>query len=307
MDKRDMSRRQTVTYLTRRLGEVGIRPDTRRGQNFLVDLNLLELLVDTAAVGPEDVVLEIGTGTGSLTALVAPFATAVVTVEIDRQLHQLAKENLVDFDNVTLLQGDALKNKNQLRPDFLDVVRDQLDVESGRRFKLVANLPYSVATPVISNLIATDLVPDTITVTIQKELADRITARPGTKDYSGLSIWIQSQCDARIVRVIPPSAFWPRPKVHSAIIQIRTQMSRRLRISDRKAFHVFVRSMFFHRRKYLRSVLLSSHKKVLSKQDVDIIMASMGLAANSRAEQLSVKDMLTLFETVRARAAGPKL
>ena len=171
----------------------------------------------------------------------------------------------------------------------------------------MANLPYSVATPVISNLLAIDPLPASMTVTIQKELADRITARPNTKEYSGLSIWVQAQCEARIVRVLPPSVFWPRPKVQSAIIQIQPEPARRGRISDWKAFHVFVRSMFFHRRKFLRRVLLSAYKKELSKQDVDAILRRLGFSTDSRAEQLSVNDMIALFETVQGRVSGPNL
>ena len=138
-----------------------------------------------------------------------------------------------------------------------------------------------------------------MTVTIQKELADRITAAPSCKDYSALSIWVQSQCDARIVRVMAPSVFWPRPKVYSAIIHIALNEEKRSRIPDRKFFHTFVRSMFFHRRKFLRSVLLSAFKSRLSKPDVDAIMAEQGLGPQTRAETLDVEAMLSLCEAVR--------
>ncbi len=215
-----MTQRQTTSFLKRRLEDAGVRPDKRHGQNFLIDLNLLQLLVNAAQLGPQDVVLEVGTGTGSLTALMAQQAAAVVTVELSAELHQLASEELVEFDNVVMLRQDALKNKNRFHPAVLAALREQLDREPQRRFKLVANLPYSIATPVISNLLTTDITPVSMTVTIQKELADRITARPGTKDYSALSIWIQSQCRAEVLRILPPSVFWPRPQVHSAIIQV---------------------------------------------------------------------------------------
>lgn len=296
-----MPARQTASYLIRKFKEAGIRPDTRHGQNFLIDLNLLKLLAETAEVGVNDVVLEVGTGTGSLTALLAQRATAVVTVEIHGQLFQLAEEILVNCKNVTMLQMDALKNKNNLQPELLQLIRQQLTESPHRQLKLVANLPYNVATPVISNLLATEILPKSITVTIQKELADRITARPGTKDYSALSVWIQCQCDARIVRVLGPSAFWPRPKVHSAIIQICPDPVRRNRIRDRVEFHTFIRSLFFHRRKLLRRVLLSAYKNRLSKPDVDDILNEMKLKPDSRAEQLSVDEMHALLETVNSR------
>jgi 16S rRNA (adenine1518-N6/adenine1519-N6)-dimethyltransferase len=252
------SHHQTLSYLLRRFEEAGIHPKTRHGQNFLIDLNLLRLLIDAAQLGPDDVVLEVGTGTGSLTVQMAPLVAAVVSVEIDAQMHQLASETLIEATNVRLLRLDALKNKNRLRAELLDAVRQELAVDPRRRFKLVANLPFNVATPVISNLLLTDIVPHSMTVTIQKELADRIMAQPGTKDYGALSIWIQSQCRVELIRLLPPTAFWPRPKVTSAIIHIRFDPDLRERIPDLRFFHDFTRAMFFHRRKFLRSQLLSA-------------------------------------------------
>ena len=295
--------RQTQSFLIRRFEQVGITPKTRHGQNFLIDLNLLDLLFESARIGPGDVVLEVGTGTGSLTAKLARAAAAVVSVELDPQMHQLASEELVQYDNVTLLRRDALKNKNRLNPDVLATVRERLDEAPGRRFKLAANLPYNIATPIISNLLACDLPPATMTVTIQKELGDRIVARPSTKDYGALSVWVQSQCEAEIVRVMPPSAFWPRPKVHSAIVQIHLRPDWRERIPDLEFFHSFARSMFFHRRKFLRSVILSGYKGRLDKPQVDAIMAELGFNETTRAEQLDVPAMLRLCEAIRTELA----
>ena len=296
-----MSVRQTTSYLIRRFKEVGIRPDTRHGQNFLVDLNLLSLLAETADVTQDDVVLEVGTGTGGLTALLAQSAAWVVTFEIDAALHQLACESLVELDNVTLIQQDVLRNKNHLHPDVLQTIRDRMRQTTSSRFKLVSNLPYNIATPVVSNLLASDLVPASMTITIQKELAARMTAQPGTKDYSALSIWVQSQCHVRLVRIMPPTCFWPRPKVDSAIIQIELDTELRDRIPDRDLFHSFVRSMFFHRRKLLRRVLLSAYKGQLAKPDVDDILSQLSWSAETRAEQLSVDEIIRLFETVRGK------
>lgn len=297
------SPRQTVSFLIRRFKEAGIRPNTRHGQNFLVDLNLVNLLARSADVGPADVVLEVGTGTGSLTALLAERASAVVTVEIDPQLYQLAAEELIDFDNVTMLHQDALKNKNRFHPHLLETVREKLNEQPGRRLKLAANLPYNVATPILSNMLSTDMVPVSMTVTIQKELADRITARPRTKDYSALSIWMQAQCDTEIIRIMPPSVFWPRPRVHSAIIQIVPCEEKRNRIPDLKFFHSFVRAMFFHRRKFLRSELISALKHKLDKVAIDEILAQQGLSGSGRAEELDVDAMLALCEAARTHLA----
>lgn len=295
---------QTLSYLQRRFAEVGIHPKSRHGQNFLIDLNLLRLLLDAADLGPNDVVLEVGAGTGSLTALMAQRAAAVVSVEVDSQMHQLASETLVDADNVTLLYLDALKNKNTMNPQVLEAVRHELAAAPGRQFKVAANLPYNVATPILSNMLLTDVVPVSMTVTIQKELADRIMAAPSTKDYGALSVWMQSQCRTELVRMMPPSAFWPRPKVTSAILHIVYDAELRGRIPDLKFFHDFTRAMFFHRRKYLRSVIASAYKGVLSKPQVDSILSKLGFGDTVRAEELDVPTMLALCEAVRAEVGS---
>jgi 16S rRNA (adenine1518-N6/adenine1519-N6)-dimethyltransferase len=293
------SHNQTLSFLMRRFAEAGIHPRTRLGQNFLIDLNLQRLLADAAEVGPEDVVLEVGTGTGGLTALLARRAAWVVTVEVDPDLARLAATQLAAFENVSMLQVDVLKNKNRLNPAVLEEIDRRLAAAPGRRLKLAANLPYNVATPILTNLLA-EHSPHSMTVTIQKELGDRIVARPGQKDYGALSIWLQSQCRVRTVRVMPPTAFWPRPKVYSAIVQIELDEELRNRIADRGFFHRFVRSMFFHRRKYLRSELLSAFKDRLGKPEVDAILARTGLAGEIRAEQLDVETMLRLADAVRS-------
>jgi len=294
---------QTLSFLRRRFAEAGIHPRTRLGQNFLIDLNLQRVLAEAADVGPGDVVLEVGTGTGGLTALLAERAARVVTVEVDPDLARLAAAELAARENVTMLQVDALKNKNRLNPAVLEEVGRHLAADPGRRLKLASNLPYNVATPILTNLLA-EAAPYSMTVTIQKELADRIIAPPGTRDYGGLSIWIQSQCRVRIERVMPPEAFWPRPKVHSAIVQIELDETLRGRIADRKWFHDFVRAMFFHRRKYLRSELLSAFKDRLGKPEVDALMAQLAFPADVRAEQLDVEAMLRLSDAVRAAVGG---
>lgn len=291
-----------------RFREAGFEPHARHGQNFLIDLNLLGILIDAAELGPNDVVLEVGTGVGSLTTQMAPQAGHVITVEIDQHLHQLASEELIDFDNVTMLQQDALRNKNNLHHNVLEAIRQQVEAVPGRRLKLVANLPYNVATPVISNLLEAPIVPVAMVVTIQKELADRIMAVPSTKDYSALSIWVQALCDVELLRVLPPQVFWPRPKVNSAIIKVVPREDKRARIPDLKFFHDFVRALFFHRRKFLRSVVVSAFKDQLEKSDVDEVLGRLGLGADARAEQLDIDRLLELTEAfrtkIREKAAG---
>jgi len=297
------SDKQTLSFLLRRFRQAGIEPRTDLGQNFMIDMNLQRVLLDTAQIGPDDVVLEVGTGTGGLTKQMAPLAAAVVSVEVDRDLHQLAGEELFHFSNVTLLHTDVLKAKNRIEPAVLEAVQRQLDAGPARRFKLVANLPYNVATPLISNLLALDRPPSTMTVTLQKEVADRIVARPGMKDYGALAIWVQSQCRAEIVRVLAPSVFWPRPKVSSAFVTIVLDQTLRQRIPDRAFFHDFVRSMFCHRRKVLRSELLRARKQ-FSKAQVAELLAGLGLEPTVRAERLGLEEMLRLCEAVRLLECG---
>lgn len=295
-----MENRQTVSYVANRLKAAGLRPVNRFGQNFLVDLNLIDLIARSADIGPRDVVLEVGTGTGSLTARMAKRAAMVVTVEIDENLAELARQEFATLPNVTLLQTDALKNKNTLHPDVVRTVQENLArVGPEARLKLVANLPYNVATPIISNMLQFDPVPERIVVTIQRELADRITAQPSTKDYSALSIWVQTLAVPKIVRVLPPSVFWPRPKVHSAILQIDPSDELRARVPDLDFYHRTVRALYFHRRKFLRSVIVSAMKERMDKAQVDQVLADLGLSPTARAEELSVEQTIELVERLR--------
>ena len=307
----DLPRRQTLSFLTRRFREAGIQPRTQLGQNFLIDLNLVRLLAESAELSPRDVVLEIGTGTGSLTTLVAPQVAAVVTVEVDPHLFRLAAEEIHGLSNVRMLNIDALAGKHRFHPEVMRAVEEALAVDAGRRFKLVANLPYNVATPIVTNLLALDAPPRSMTVTIQKELADRIAARPATKDYGALSVWVQSQCRVRWVRTMAPSVFWPRPKVSSAIVHLALDEQLRGRIGDRAFFHDFLRNLFLHRRKFLRSQLLATarllvpvaQRDAVDKVIVDQVLASTGLRGEQRAEELDVDALIALAQALRTHIA----
>jgi 16S rRNA (adenine1518-N6/adenine1519-N6)-dimethyltransferase len=293
---------QTISYLTQRFREIGVRPDTRHGQNFLIDLNLLRILVDAADLGPDDVVLEVGSGTGGLTAQIARRAGHVITIEIDRHLFELASEELIGLANVEMIQMDVLKNKNRIQPEVMQTIERAMTARPGGRLKLVANLPYNIATPLISNLLLSDAPPHSMTVTIQREVAERLVAAPGTKDYGALSVWAQCQCDVQILRILPTTVFWPRPKVQSAFVHISLDRARRAAIPDPAFFHDFVRAIFMHRRKYLRSVLLAAFKGWLDKPGVDELLGGLGLDGAARAEQLGVATMLSLAEATRVRA-----
>ncbi|MDB2687589.1 16S rRNA (adenine(1518)-N(6)/adenine(1519)-N(6))-dimethyltransferase RsmA [Mariniblastus sp.] len=293
--------KQTVSYLSTRFAEVGLNPNKRHGQNFLIDMNLLNMIASSAKLTRNDVVLEIGTGMGSLTGIFAQQAAQVITVEIDQYLYQMASEELEPFDNVLMLKQDCLKNKNTFAPEVIAAVKEHLAAVPGRIFKLVANLPYNVATPIISNLLRSEIVPATMTVTIQKELADRLVAKPGSKDYGALSVWVQSICDTKIVRVMSPKVFWPRPKVDSAIIHIVHRPEARAAIVDLEFFHAFVRAMFFHRRKYMRSVAISAFKGQLEKPHVDEVLQALEHGPETRTEQLPIPVMQELCEAFRLK------
>lgn len=294
-----MTERQTLSFISKSLERAGLHPKTKYGQNFLIDLNLLDILVSGSDIQKTDVILEVGTGMGSLSKLMAPLAGAIVTVEIDRDLQALAAKELRGLDNVTMLTCDALRNKNHMREDVLVAVRKKMASIPNSNFKLIANLPYNVATPIISNLLTVDPFPDRMVVTIQKELAQRIVAEPGCKDYSALTIWMQSLCDCEILRILPPSVFWPSPKVDSAIIRVTPNPAKRKRIVDLQYFHSRLRALFFHRRKFLRSQIFTATQEELTKPQVDEILEKLDLAPNLRAEQLSVEQIIELLEATR--------
>ena len=297
-----MTERQTLSFISKSLERAGLHPKTKYGQNFLVDLNLLDILVNGSDIQKTDVILEVGTGMGSLSKLMAPLAGAVVTVEIDRDLQALAAKQLRDLGNVTMLTCDALRNKNHMREDVLIAVREKMASIPNSNFKLISNLPYNVATPIISNLLTVDPFPDRMVVTIQKELAQRIVAEPGCKDYSALTIWMQSLCDCEILRILPPSVFWPSPKVDSAIIRVTPNPTKRKRIVDLEYFHSRLRALFFHRRKFLRSQIFTATQDDLTKPQVDEILEKLNLQPNLRAEQLSVEQIIELLEATRLMA-----
>jgi 16S rRNA (adenine1518-N6/adenine1519-N6)-dimethyltransferase len=299
--------RQTKSFLIDRFREMGITPATRHGQNFLIDLNLHRLLIDSAELTKDDVVLEVGTGTGALTTEMARRAGGVVTVEIDSHLYELASEELLEYPHVTMLNFDALHNKNSFDERVMDAVGEKLAELPNSRFKLVANLPYNIATPVLSNLLLCPHVPHMMVATIQKELGDRIVAQPWSRDYGALSVWMQNQAHTEIVRIMPPTVFWPMPKVDSAIVKITTDFEKRAAIPDLKYFHQFVKMIFIHRRKFLRANIVAAMKGHLEKSDIDEVLAEMQLGEDTRTEQLDVATLFKLTELVRAKVPDWKL
>ncbi|MBX3438744.1 MAG: ribosomal RNA small subunit methyltransferase A [Planctomycetaceae bacterium] len=296
--------RQTRSYLMKLFEEHGFHPRTDLGQNFLIDLNLIDYVVDHADLSSDDVVLEIGAGTGSMTAQLALGAAAVVSVEVDANMHGLARAAIAPFENVTLLHCDALKNKNHFSPTVLEAIQRALDADPKRRLKLVANLPYSIATPVVSNLVATDLPWARMILTIQYELGLRMGAKPRSSHYGSLSVWLQSQCHVKLLRKLGPTVFWPRPQVNSAIMQITPHKSAAAKIVDREFFHDYVRRLFHQRRKLLRSVLVGMYRKQVSKPEIDELLAAAGLEDTVRAEEMSVQAHVALANRLHAAIHG---
>jgi 16S rRNA (adenine1518-N6/adenine1519-N6)-dimethyltransferase len=298
-----MSRpRQTQSYLRELFARHGVSPQHRYGQNFLIDLNIHDLIVKTADVGPDDVVLEVGPGAGALTTLMASKGAAVVAVDIDPGMVRLASDATAGMPNVRVLLADALAGKNVMNPEVLDNVRAGLAVAPGKRFKLVANLPYNVATPVVSNLLVhPELCPAKMVVTVQLELAERMRAGPSTEAYGGLSVLVQALTDVEVVRVLPPTVFWPRPKVESAVVSLTTNPAKRALVADLPWFHAVVRRVFLHRRKNLRRVLHSAWRDELSKPDADALLESIGLTGLVRAEAMNIEEFITLADALKAR------
>lgn len=294
------SDRQTRSHLMQLFERHGFHPRSDLGQNFLIDLNIVEFVVRQAELSRDDVVLEIGAGTGGMTTFMAREAGHVISVEFDKNMHMLASEAVVNYDNVTLLRQDALKNKNRFATEVLGAIDRELAVNEQRELKLVANLPYNIATPVISNLVATDLPWTRQVVTIQFELGLRMQARPRSSHYGSLSVWLQSQCDVEMLKKLGPTVFWPRPKVDSAIMRIVPDPRLKARIDDRAFFHDYVRRVFNYRRKLMRGVLCGMYRKELTKPEVDEILKGLALTETVRAEELDVATHVELANRFRA-------
>ncbi|MHC5544251.1 ribosomal RNA small subunit methyltransferase A, partial [Singulisphaera rosea] len=215
---------------------------------------------------------------------------------------RLTSEAVEGRPNVRVLNIDALANKNTLNPQVLDTVRSGLAIGPEKRLKLVANLPYNIATPIISNLpVHPEFCPTAMVVTIQLELADRMRAEPATDAYGALSVLLSALSDVTLVRTLPPSVFWPRPKVDSAVISIIPDPAKRATIGDVEWFHKVVRQVFLHRRKNLRRVLYSLWRGRWTKPEVDAMLEGLGLTGLIRAETMNVEEFLSLATAIKER------
>jgi 16S rRNA (adenine1518-N6/adenine1519-N6)-dimethyltransferase len=287
--------RQTLTYLRNLFEARGIHPKNKLGQNFLIDLNLLDVILRAAELTREDLVLEVGSGTGGLTARLADQAGRVLSVEIDPAFVEMASQAVAGRSNVTLLHADVLKNKNHLNPLVLERIEDLQKLGVCQRLKLVANLPYAVATPVLANFLLSDYSFERMVVMVQWEIAERLLASPGTKDYGSLAVLVQSIADVEAVRRrVPPAVFWPRPQVASAIIMIRPNAAKRAHVGDVARFRNFLRDLYTQRRKTLRSALAGLPSGRRPKAEVDASLAELGIPGTVRAEDLDVEQHLRL-------------
>ncbi len=291
--------RQTRSHLMALFERHGYNPRRELGQNFLIDVNLVEFIARSAEIDERDVVLEVGAGTGGMTAFLVQGAGHVVSVELDENVFPLAQEAVQHADNVTLLKTDILKNKNTLSPAVMEVVQEKLDSIPNSRLKLVSNLPYNVATPVVSNLVATDLPWKRMVITIQLELGQRMAARPKSSHYGALSAWLQAQCFVKVLKTLGPQVFWPRPKVNSAIVLLRPQHERRKAIGDRDFYQDFVRRLFHQRRKLMRGVLRGMYRKQIDKSVISDILAEMEFPESARAEAQSVDRLVALSKRIQ--------
>ncbi|MDP6381119.1 MAG: 16S rRNA (adenine(1518)-N(6)/adenine(1519)-N(6))-dimethyltransferase RsmA, partial [Phycisphaerae bacterium] len=240
---------QTQTEIQTLLENAGIHPSRRFGQNFLIDGNLMNILVASADLAALDVVLEVGAGTGNLTELLAARAGCVISVEVDAGLAEIARDRLAGAANVEILHTDVLKSKHHIDSGLMARVSERLAEGAGRRFKLVANLPYSVASPLLAELLLHRPVPVLMVFTVQMEVAERIAASPGSRTYGPLAVILQALGAVEIIRRLPASVFWPRPRVSSAMVRIVPSDEKRGRIRDIPLFRTVIEGLFGYRRK----------------------------------------------------------
>ncbi len=283
----------TKQQIQQLLTDAGISPNKRRGQNFLIDLNLMRLLTQTAHITKNDLVLEIGCGTGSLTGALAEKAGRVVAVEIDQNLAEIAKNQLSEYQNVDIVITDILQSKTAIDSAVLDAVRSARNTCIGR-FLLVANLPYSIACPATLDLLTTDPPIDQMYVTVQKEVADRMTAEPATKDYGSLSIFLAITGEVNIFRILKPSVFWPRPQIDSAMVSFVRSPEKIEKIHDIKILSQVISLFMQHRRKMLKACAKLAQNDLTKIHNWDSIFADCAVNPHDRPEQLPPEGFLAI-------------
>lgn len=264
------------------------------GQNFLVDMNMLEKIVDCAQLSKEDCVLEIGPGIGTMTQYLAERAGKVIVVEIDGDLIPILKDTLGAYDNVTIIHQDILKI------DLHQLVEEHIaGKQKYKSFKVVANLPYYITTPIIMNLLEKKIPLDNITIMVQKEVAERMQVGPGTKDYGALSLAVQYYAKPEVMVNVPPECFMPRPKVASAVIRLTLYSEPPIRVSDPEYMFRLIRASFNQRRKTLANGLSNDSGLHLTREAVTDALKQMGLSETIRGEVLTLEQFGELAERLK--------
>lgn len=278
--------------------ERGLSPNKRLGQNFCIDPNLLASIPYRAGVEKGDFILEIGTGTGLLTNMLAERAAFVYSVEIDERMLSVARTFNAPNENVEFALMDVLERKSRLNQDMLNRIDEIFSTREFASFRMISNLPYVVATPVIMNFMFVPRRPDSMTFLIQKELALKMTARPGRKRFGPLSIIPRVYYEPRIIRFFPPSVFWPRPKVSSALVRLDA-LETPLPVADFDYFGEFVRTLFNNRRKNIKNVLTSKafSEPVINKAEE--VLSDLGIEPERRAESVSVNKLVDMCNRFR--------
>jgi 16S rRNA (adenine1518-N6/adenine1519-N6)-dimethyltransferase len=259
------------------------------GQNFLIDTRVLEEIIGAAGVGREDFVLEIGPGIGTMTQYLAEAAREVVAVEIDDHLIPILNDTLRAYDNVEILHADILK---------VDINRLAQEKNGGCPIKVVANLPYYITTPIIMGLFESHVPIDSITIMVQKEVADRMQVGPGTKDYGALSLAVQYYAKPEIVVQVPPSCFMPQPKVGSAVIRLTRHEAPPVDVRDEKLMFQIIRASFNQRRKTLANGLSNCPQIGLGKEQITECITALSVPATIRGEALTLQQFAALSNII---------
>ena len=279
-----------------RTAEVLVRHDfhfqKKYGQNFLIDPHVLDKIMDGAGITKEDFVLEIGPGIGTMTQYLAERARRVMAVEIDDKLIPILADTLSEYDNVKVLHQDILKT---------DIGRIAKEENGGRSIKVVANLPYYITTPILMALLEQKIPVASITVMVQKEVAERMQASPGTKEYGALSLAVQYYTRPEIVAFVPPNCFMPRPKVGSSVIRLTRYSELPVQVADEQKMFAVIRASFNQRRKTLVNSLAGGG--VAQKEQTLAALAAMGLDERVRGETLSVEQFARLSELLQKQTA----
>ena len=257
------------------------------GQNFLIDGHVIEKIISAADITKEDCILEIGPGIGTMTQYLAENAGQVVAVEIDKNLIPILDETLADYDNITIINDDILK---------VDINKIVQEKNNGKPIKVVANLPYYITTPIIMGLFEKHVPLSSITVMVQKEVADRMKVGPGTKDYGALSLAVQYYAEPYLVANVPPNCFIPRPGVGSAVIKLTRYKEPPVKVKDEKLMFTLVRAAFGQRRKTLQNAIANSNEQSFTKEEVKAAITRMGLSENIRGESLSLTEFAALSD-----------